>query len=169
MIHIDIVSDTVCPWCFIGKRRLEAALRQRAAADTPVTIAWRPYQLNPDMPQDGLDRRDYLEAKFGGPERAKAVYDRVSRVGAAVGIDFRFDRIPRTPNTVASHRLVHRAAHYGRQEEVVEALFRAYFLEGRDVGSLDVLVEVAAAAGLPAAEIRAYLESDEDAELVRGQ
>jgi predicted DsbA family dithiol-disulfide isomerase len=167
MIHIDIVSDTICPWCFIGKRRLEAALRQHGAGE-PVTIAWRPYQLNPDMPRDGLDRRDYLEAKFGGPERAKAAYDRVRRVGAGVGIDFQFDRIPRTPNTIASHRLVHRAGRHGRQEEVVEALFRAYFLEGRDVGSLDTLVEVAAAAGLPADEIRAYLASDEDVELVRG-
>jgi predicted DsbA family dithiol-disulfide isomerase len=167
MIHIDIVSDTVCPWCFIGKRRLEAALRQRGGTGEPVTIAWRPYQLNPDMPREGLDRRAYLEAKFGGPERAKAAYDRVRRVGAGVGIDFQFDRIPRTPNTIASHRLVHRASHYGRQDEIVEALFRAYFLEGRDVGALDTLVEVAAAAGLPAEDVRAYLASDEDVDLVR--
>jgi predicted DsbA family dithiol-disulfide isomerase len=168
MIQIDIVSDTVCPWCFIGKRRLEAALAERGPDAPPVAIAWRPYQLNPDMPADGVDRRAYLEAKFGGPERAKAIYDRVRRVGAGVGIDFQFDRIPRTPNTIASHRLVHRAGRHGRQDAVVEALFRAYFLEGRDIGSVDTLVEVAAAAGLPAEDIRAYLASDEDAELVRG-
>lgn len=168
MIRIDIVSDTVCPWCFIGKRRLEAALQQRGPGAEPVTIVWRPYQLNPDMPEGGLDRHEYLETKFGGPERARAIYDRVRGVGAGAGIGFEFERIPRTPNTVNSHRLIHRAAQYGKQDEVVEALFRAYFLEGRDIGAIDILVACAAALGLPAEEIQAYLESDEDADLIRG-
>lgn len=167
MIRIDIVSDTVCPWCFIGKRRLEAALEQRGSAE-PVTIVWRPFQLNPEMPAGGLDRRTYLEAKFGGPAGAKQVYDRIRGAGGTVGIDFNFEAIPRTPNTVNSHRLIHRATALGQQDAVVEALFRAYFLDGRDIGSIDTLVDCAASAGLPEAEIRAYLESDEDAELIRG-
>ena len=167
MIRIDIVSDTVCPWCFIGKRRLEAALKQRGPGE-PVAVTWQPYQLNADMPEGGLDRREYLEAKFGGPERARAAYDRIRGVGAGVGIDFQFERIPRTPNTIASHRLIHHAARYDRQDAVVEALFRAYFLEGRDIGAPETLVDCAAAAGLPAEDIRAYLASDEDAELIRG-
>jgi predicted DsbA family dithiol-disulfide isomerase len=168
MIRIDIVSDTVCPWCFIGKRRLEAALRQRGDGE-PVEIHWRPFQLNPDMPEGGLDRREYLEAKFGGPERARQIYERIRGAGASAGIDFEFERIPRTPNTVDSHRLIHHAAALGKQNEIVEVLFRAYFHEGRDIGAVDTLVDCAASAGLPAEEIRRYLESDEDAELVRGQ
>jgi predicted DsbA family dithiol-disulfide isomerase len=167
MIRIDIVSDTVCPWCFIGKRRLEAALKQRGDGE-PVEIHWRPYQLNPDMPEGGVDRRDYLEAKFGGPERARQAYGRVEQAGATAGIAFAFDRIPRTPNTIKSHRLIHRASTLGKQDAVVEALFNAYFLEGRDIGAIDTLVECATAAGLPAEDIRAYLEGDEDAELIRG-
>jgi predicted DsbA family dithiol-disulfide isomerase len=168
MIRIDIVSDTVCPWCFIGKRRLEAALRQRGAGE-PIEVHWRPFQLNPDIPAGGLDRRDYLATKFGGPERAKEIYERVRRAGESAGIAFEFERIPRTPNTINSHRLIHRAAIFGKQDEVVEALFRAYFLEGRDIGAVDTLVECAAASDLPADDIRRYLESEEDAELIRGQ
>ena len=168
MIRIDIVSDTVCPWCFIGKRRLEAALSQRES-DEPVTIVWRPFQLNPEMPEGGLDRRRYLEAKFGGPEGAKTVYDRIRQAGRSAGLELNFEAIPRTPNTVNSHRLIHRATALDKQNEVVEALFRAYFVEGQDIGSIDTLVACAAAVGLPEAEIRAYLESDEDAELIRGQ
>ena len=168
MIRIDIVSDTVCPWCFIGKRRLETALEQHGDGE-PVTITWRPFQLNPEMPDGGLDRRQYLEAKFGGPEGAKEVYDRIRGAGRSAGLDLNFEAIPRTPNTVNSHRLIHRATALGKQDEIVEALFRAYFLEGQDIGSIDTLVARAAAVGLPEAEIRAYLESDEDAELIRGQ
>ncbi|MGE5147076.1 MAG: DsbA family oxidoreductase [Candidatus Eiseniibacteriota bacterium] len=167
MIRIDIVSDTVCPWCFIGKRRLEAALQQHGDGE-PVTIVWRPFQLNPEMPEGGLDRREYLEAKFGGPAGAKQVYDRIRQAGQSAGLELNFEAIPRTPNTVNSHRLIHRATALGKQNEIVEALFRAYFLEGRDIGSIDTLVEYAASVGLPEAEIRAYLESDEDAELIRG-
>jgi predicted DsbA family dithiol-disulfide isomerase len=168
MIRIDIVSDTVCPWCFIGKRRLEEALRQHGDAE-PVEIHWRPFQLNPDMPDGGLDRREYLETKFGGPDGARQVYDRIRQAGQSAGLALNFESIPRTPNTINSHRLVHRAAQLGKENEIVEALFRAYFFDGRDIGSVDTLVEYAASVGLPAEEIRAYLESDEDAEMIRDE
>lgn len=168
MIRIDIVSDTVCPWCFIGKRRLEAALAQRGGGE-PVEIHWRPFQLNPDMPEGGLDRRTYLEAKFGGPDRAQQIYERIRGAGRSAGIDFEFERIPRTPNTINSHRLIHHAAGLGKQNEIVEALFRAYFFEGRDIGDTETLIDSATSVGLPAEDIRRYLESDADTELVRGQ
>ena len=158
-MKIDIISDTICPWCFIGKRRLERALAQRP--QERVEIAWRPFQLNPDMPREGMDRQSYLATKFGGADRAKRQYGRIEEAGESEGIGFRFDLIGRTPNTVNSHRLVHFARGRGRQDEVVEGLFRAYFLEGRDVGDLDVLTGIAEAAGLPAAETRAFLAGDE--------
>lgn len=168
MITIDIVSDTVCPWCFIGKRRLEAALA-RKAADIDVAIAWRPFQLNPDMPKEGLDRRKYLEAKFGGPEGARRVYEAIETAGRSAGIAFDFGRIAHTPNTVDSHRLIDRAGKAKRQDATVEALFRAYFLEGRDIGDLDTLADIAAQAGLDPAETRTYLASDEDVERIRSE
>lgn len=160
-IAIDIVSDAICPWCFIGKRRLEAALAA-AGPEYEVMVGWRPFQLNPDMPRAGMDRQEYLAAKFGGEARARGIYDRVRAVGDEVGIPFAFDRIPRTPNTIDAHRLIDRAGKLGRQDEVVEALFKAYFLDGRDIGALDTLASVAAEAGLDAADIRAYLAGEDD-------
>jgi len=168
MIIIDIVSDTVCPWCFIGKRRLEQALAERHPGHE-VRIGWRPFQLNPDMPAGGLDRKSYLEAKFGGPEGAKRIYDNIRAAGGTVGIAFDFEAIPRTPNTVDSHRLIDRAGAEGCQDSVVEALFKAYFLDGRDIGDIDTLVDVAESAGMDATATRAYLESDEDADKVRSE
>lgn len=168
MITIDIVSDTVCPWCFVGKRRLEQALAQMADAPE-VTIAWRPFQLNPDMPREGADRKTHLRAKFGGDERFKQMYDAITEAGKSVEIPFAFDKVERTPNTIDSHRLIDRAGRNGRQDAVVEALFHAYFLEGRDIGDIDVLVDVATGAGLNGDEIRAYLESDEDIERMKAE
>ena len=130
---IEIVSDSVCPWCFIGKRRLERALAERPQAE--LQIGWRPFQLNPDMPPGGMDRKAYLERKFGGVEGARRSYAPIREAGAGEGIDFAFDRMERTPNTVNSHRLIHRAAEAGRQDAVVEAVFRAYFLDGGDIES----------------------------------
>ncbi len=168
MITIDIVSDTVCPWCFVGKRRLEQALAQMADAPE-VTIAWRPFQLNPDMPREGADRKTHLRAKFGGDERFKQMYDAITEAGKSVEIPFAFDKVERTPNTIDSHRLIDRAGRNDRQDAVVEALFHAYFLEGRDIGDIDVLVDVATGAGLNGDEIRAYLESDEDIERMKAE
>ena len=168
MITIDIVSDTVCPWCFIGKRRLEKALAE-VAPGTDIRIAWRPFQLNPDMPEGGVDRKEYLEAKFGGETGAKKVYDAINQAGASEDIAFNFPGIPRTPNTVNSHRLIEKSGHDGKQDAVVEALFKAYFLDGRDIGDVEELTKIAVEAGMDEAETRSYLESDEDVQRVRDE
>ena len=160
---IEIFSDVICPWCFIGKRRLERALEQRPGLE--VSIAWRAFQLNPWMPPEGIGRKAYLEAKFGSRD-ASRIYDGIRRVGAAEGIDFRFDRIPRTPNTLNAHRLIRLAATEGCQDAVVEALFQAYFLEGRDIGDLAVLADIGETAGLDA---RMPLEADAERASVRAE
>lgn len=163
---IEIFSDTVCPWCFIGKRRLERALAMRP--DIAVEIRWRAFQLNPWMPPEGMERAAYLQAKFGAQD-ATRIYDNIRRVGAAEDIAFRFDRIPRTPNTLDSHRLIRHAEGVGRQNDVVEALFAAYFLDGRDIGDIGVLTEIAAAAGLAPDAARAFLEGDAERDAVRAE
>jgi predicted DsbA family dithiol-disulfide isomerase len=144
MIYVDIVSDTICPWCYIGKRRFERALAQSGRTD--VAVAWRPFQLNPDMPVEGMTRDDYVRAKFGGGE---------------AGIEFQFSRIRRTPNTVLSHRLVHWSAKSEVQDEVVAELFKLYFEEGQDIGDLDTLVECAGRAGIDQLRARRFLMGDE--------
>jgi predicted DsbA family dithiol-disulfide isomerase len=167
-LAIDVISDVVCPWCFIGKRRLEASLAQLAGADPGLKprVSWQPFQLNPGLPREGVDRKSYLEAKFGGPERAAMIYERVRAAGATVGIAFAFDRIRRQPNTRDAHRLIAWAHENGGEdgaEPLVERLFRAYFLEGRSVGDRDVLAAIAGEAGLDAGAARAMLEADEHA------
>jgi predicted DsbA family dithiol-disulfide isomerase len=156
---IEVVSDVVCPWCFIGKRRLEGALalyaRERPDAPPPA-VTWRPFQLNPGLPPEGMARADYVARKFG--PRGGAVYDRVSAVGREVGIDFAFDRIARQPNTLAAHSLVELAGAQGRQDAVKEALFRAYFLDGVDLTARENLVAIATAAGLDRATVEAWLD-----------
>ncbi len=164
-MHLEIYSDTICPWCFIGKRRLERALAERPEAG--LTVTWRAFQLNPDMPGEGMDRQQYLELKFGGPDNAKRVYDRVREAGREEDIAFAFDDIGRTPNTIASHRLIRFATEKGRADAVVTALFEAYFLRGEDIGDSAVLVAAAVAGGLDEAEVRSYLASAEDAEAVQ--
>ena len=155
-MEIDIFSDTICPWCFIGKRRLERALAERPQLD--LTLNWRTFQLNPDMPAEGMDRQRYLEVKFGGSDNAKAIYDQVRAAGESEGIDFAFEAMTRTPNTIASHRLIRYAAkagsENGHQNTVVQALFDAYFLRGEDIGDLDVLTVAAAPGGLDAVAAR---------------
>ena len=165
---IDVISDVVCPWCFIGRRRLGEALAQFAEREPAVRplVSWHPFQLNPDLPREGIDRRAYLEAKFGGPERAAQVYERVRTAGRTVGIDFAFERIARQPNTRDAHRLISWAQSLGSAEDLVERLFRAYFLEGRFVGDRGVLAELAGEAGLSADDARAYLESDAGADTI---
>lgn len=164
MIQIDIVSDVICPWCFIGKRRFERAL----AAEPPgtVEIGWRPFQLNPDMPDEGMARRDYLKAKFGDDDGGER-YKHVIAAGLEEGIPFAFDKMKRTPNTMRAHRLIRYATRAGVPDAVVNRLFETYFIEARDVGDVDVLVEVASMAGLEADAVRAYLLSDEDDALIR--
>ena len=167
-ITVDIVSDAICPWCFIGKRRFEQAMAA-APQDVEILLAWRPYQLNPEMPPEGMDRKAYLSAKFGGDAKADTIYERVRAAGASVGIDFNFAGIPRTPNTIDAHRLIGLAGRAGRQDAVVEGLFRAYFLEGRDIGDRAVLAAVAAAADFDDKTIRDYLAGRDDVERVNNE
>ncbi|MFZ5791901.1 MAG: DsbA family oxidoreductase [Pseudomonadota bacterium] len=163
-MQLDIFSDTICPWCYVGKRRLERALKQRPQPDLQIT--WRAFQLNPAMPAGGMERRTYIETKFGSPERARRIHDAVSLAGAGEGIAFALDRITRTPNTVQSHRLMRFAHRYGRQSELLDGLFRAYFEEGLDTGDIDVLTELAVAAGLPGPEARRFLLGQEERDMV---
>ncbi len=159
-MKLDIYSDTICPWCFIGKRRLETALAGRPGDGIAVT--WRPFELNPAMPAGGMARDEYLALKFGGPEGARQVYAAITEAGREEGIAFAFDRIRRTPNSFNSHRLIRYAGSSGRQDEVVEALFRGYFLDGLDIGDRDVLAGIGASAGLGKDELDTYLAADTD-------
>ena len=163
---IDVYSDVICPWCYVGKRRLEQAIKEWNGSG-PLKIAWWPFQLNPTMPQQGMDRRRYLEAKFGGSAAAQAVYSQVSTAGAGEGIPFAFERIARTPNTFTAHRLIWFAGIHGRQDEIVEVLFRQYFLEGRDIGNIEVLSQAAVLAGLDRPSIETFLAGAEGAEAVK--
>jgi len=158
---IDVVSDVVCPWCYIGKRHLEAALASLDDAGQPrPVVRWHPYELNPGLPGEGVDRREYLERKFGGPARAAQIYERVRRAGTQAGIAFDFERIERQPNTRDAHRLVAWAQGQGDADALVERLFRAYFVEGRFVGAHETLAEIAHEAGLDADAAYAFLSSD---------
>lgn len=154
-IQLDFYGDPICPWCYIGHKRLQRALAMRP--DFDVVVRWRPFQLNPDMPRDGMDRQTYLDLKFGGAVRAKAVYAQITKAGAEEGIDFRFDLIEKTPNTVDAHCLLLLADRQGKQDGVAKALYDAYFLQGRDIGDRGVLAEIGEACGLEAP--LAYLES----------
>ena len=158
---IDVVSDVICPWCYIGKRRLERAV-DMAAGQHSFTVAWRPFQLNPGMPAAGMDRTAYLAAKFGDATAARESYRRIEAIGAELGIPFRFDRIHRTPNTLDSHRLIRFGQRAGRQQETVEALFEAYFTAGIDLGDHTSLIEIAEASGCDPRAVESYLASDED-------
>jgi predicted DsbA family dithiol-disulfide isomerase len=159
-MRIDIISDVICPWCFIGKRRLERALTLRPEVTNEIT--WRPFQLNPDMPEEGMDRRAYLAAKFGGEAHADRLYTNVREAGATVDIPFAFDRIRRTPNTRDAHRLIRYAAAEGRADPMVEALFQAYFIDGRDIGSCGTLAEIAGEVGLDRRAVALWLDSPAD-------
>jgi predicted DsbA family dithiol-disulfide isomerase len=140
-MKLDILSDPICPWCYIGKANLDAVLRERP--DHPFEIEWHPYQLNFDMPPEGMDRRSYLEAKFGGRKKAAENYVPVVEAAESAGLDIAWDRIERTPNTLDAHRLIHWAAMEGRQTAAVSALFEAYFQRGEDIGDHAVLADVA--------------------------
>lgn len=148
-LHIDVYSDVICPWCYVGKRRLERALGQ-VAGRVNVEVAWRPFQLNPTMPKDGMDRTAYLQAKFGTVEAYGQLEEQVSAAGSAEGMSFAFEKITRTPNTFLAHRLIWYAGLQGRQDAMVDQLFKGYFEEGLDIGTASVLEELADQAGLQA-------------------
>lgn len=163
-MQIDIFSDVVCPWCFIGKRHLERALEiyreKHSDADTPK-IVWRPFQLNPQIPTEGIPRTDYTAGKFGGAERAREIYERVGLAGKSAGIDFRFDDIQVQPNTVDAHQLILLAGAFDAQDGVVESLFTGYFLEACDLTQRNTLLDLAERGGLPRAESENCLETQQ--------
>ncbi|MCA9059547.1 MAG: DsbA family protein [Planctomycetaceae bacterium] len=156
-MSVDVVSDVICPWCYIGKRRLGKAI---VDSGEHVAVRWHPFQLNPAMPKEGISRREYRTRKFGSWERSLELDRRVTTAGEAEGIDFAFDRMERTPNTLDAHRLIGLAECEGVQDSVVEGLFRAYFTEGRDIGELETLLGVAADAGMNSHSVAATLNSD---------
>ncbi|WDQ19248.1 DsbA family oxidoreductase [Rhodopirellula sp. P2] len=158
-VTVDVISDVICPWCYIGKRRLEKAI---AALDgqREVLVRWHPFQLNPTMPQEGIPRKEYRSRKFGSWERSMELDAELKAVGESEGIHFDFEKTERTPNTVDAHRLIWFAGQHGCQDAVVEGLFRAYFSEGRDIGGQQTLREVAAEAGLDRQLVDDMLHSD---------
>ena len=163
-LTIDIYSDVVCPWCYVGKRRLERALSQLPAVPTHVT--WRPFQLNPTMPAEGTDRTDYLEAKFGSLHAFRRIEEQVMAAGISEQISFAFEKIRRTPNTFLAHRLIWYAGRYGHQDAVVDALFKGYFEQGADIGSASVLAGLVKSAGIDAEPV---LRSDEGTTEVKAE
>ncbi len=165
-LTVDIVSDIVCPWCFIGKRRLESALAM--APDLDIDLRWRPFQLDSTIPPGGISRQDYMDRKFG-PERAATVHDRVRTIGAEIGIPFAFEKITRSPNTLDAHRLLGWALEAGCQELLKERLMQLYFVEGADVGDHGVLARAAADCGMNENDVRRRLSSEEDVEAVRAE
>ncbi|MDH5453339.1 MAG: DsbA family oxidoreductase [Paracoccaceae bacterium] len=165
MIKLDILSDPICPWCYIGKSNLDRALEARP--DHPFAIEWHPFQLNPDMPREGMDRRAYLEAKFGGPEGAAQVYGRIAEAAKSAGVKVDFDMIQRTPNTLDAHRLIHWAGLEGRQTAAVSRLFKGYFEDGHDIGDRNVLLGIADGIGMDRAMTERLFESDADLKDIR--
>ncbi|MBI4987751.1 MAG: DsbA family oxidoreductase [Rhodocyclales bacterium] len=171
VLNIDIVSDVVCPWCFIGKRRLEAALRELRAErpDVAPRIRWLPYFLNPDTPEAGEPYRPFLEKKFGGPEKLAQIWAQIVEAGRSAGIEFAFERIELRANTLRAHRLIHRAQKAGDANALVERLFAAHFLNGENIGDAGVLARLAGECGENETAALAYLRSGEDADEVRAQ
>lgn len=165
-MQIDVYQDLICPWCLIGRKRFGAALEARP--DAPVTVVPRPFQLNPSMPQSGMDRQAYLSAKFGGPDRAARIYGMIEETASKEGIRLNLSKVQRTPNTVGAHRIVERAIRDGAPSmDLSQALLGAYFFEGEDIGVPEVLADVAEEFGYSRSETLAYLASNEDAAEVR--
>jgi predicted DsbA family dithiol-disulfide isomerase len=163
-LALDVISDVICPWCYIGKRRLEKAI---VALGERMKVRWLPFQLNPTMPKEGVLRREYRTKKFGSWERSQELDARLVAVGKEEGIPFAFDRMDRTPNTLDAHRLIWLAGGEGVQDAVVEALFRAYFTEGRDISRRQTLLDVVAGAGLDRNQAETLLEGDEGMDAVK--
>ncbi len=166
-LSIEVVYDLVCPWCYLGLRRLMRTLRNRP--EIIFDLVWRPFLLNPDMPRAGMARADYVVRKFGGEERARRLYGSIAEIGRAEGVMFRFERIRRTPSSVDAHRLVRWASEAGCGTDLLEALFSAHFTDGRDIGDSQVLVAVAGSCGLDPMAAQAFLFSDEEADGVHSE
>ncbi len=166
-VKLDILSDPICPWCYIGKTHLDKALA--SVPDHPFVIEWHPFQLNPEMPEDGMDRRDYLEQKFGGKEGAVRAYAPIVEHAENAGLSINFEGMKRTPNTLDAHRLIHWAGIENKQNEVVNALFDAYFVQTRDIGDHEVLADIADSVGMDAAVVLKLLKSDADREDIRNR
>jgi len=160
MIQIDLFSDVICPWCYIGKRRMERALKSRE--ELSVEINWRAFQLNPEMPSTGIPREQYLILKFGDKTRAKAIYDNIQKAGDTEGLSFNFDNITHTPNTVLAHRLIGWSQKQNKSEDIVENLFKAYFVDGRNIGSMEILREIAIDTNLDANSFDEHFSNDDD-------
>ncbi len=163
-LSVEVVHDLVCPWCFLGTRRLMRTVRRRP--DLLIDLTWRPFLLNPDMPRAGMARPEYVVRKFGGEDRAQRLYASVGEIGRLEGVLFRFDRIRRAPSSLDAHRLVRFAARYGRADAMVEALFSAHFTDGIDIGEAASLTLIAAACGLDPAAARAFLSSEQETEAI---
>ncbi|MFZ0021679.1 MAG: DsbA family oxidoreductase [Acetobacteraceae bacterium] len=159
-LRIDIVSDAICPWCYIGKRQLERALTTLAQEGLRFSVHWNPFQLNPDMPKEGRDRSAYRAMKFGSAEKSRELDERVAGAAANVGLGFRLDQMLRTPNTLDAHRLIWLAGREGVQDAVMEAVFAAYFMRGGDIGDRDVLADCAAQGGMDRAAVADFLAGD---------
>ena len=161
-VTIDVVSDVMCPWCYIGKRRLEQALTK--LDDLDIDVRWRPYQLDATLPPEGRDRREYLETKFGGPERAKEIYARIEDAGREEDLNFKFEAIAVSPNTIDAHRVIRWSANDGSEvhDKLVEILFRVFFMEGANIGKHDVLVDAAQEAGMDGSIVASLLATDKD-------
>ena len=164
-IKLDIMSDPICPWCYIGKAHLDRALESEP--NHPFAIEWHPFQLNPDMPADGMDRRAYLEGKFGGKEGAVRAYAPVVEHAEKAGLKINFEAMQRTPNTLNAHRLIHWAGIEGRQTAAVSALFKAYFVDARDIGDAEVLADIADGIEMDASVVTRLLATDEDMDDIR--
>ncbi|MQY41404.1 thioredoxin domain-containing protein [Epibacterium sp. SM1969] len=164
-VKLDVLSDPICPWCYIGKTNLEKALA--AVQDHPFVIEWHPFQLNPEMPAEGMDRRAYLENKFGGKDGAVRAYAPVVEHAEKAGITINLDAIKRTPNTLNAHRLIHWAGIESKQNAVVDALFQAYFVDGKDIGDIATLADIGAAAGMERDVLENLLNGDSDTDTIR--
>jgi len=158
--QICVISDAICPWCYIGKRQLERTLDLMAAQHLNFTVSWHPFQLNPDMPREGVDRAQYRIAKFGSAERSRQLDERITEAAASVGLEFHLERLTRTPNTLNAHRLIRLAGQKGVQDGVVETLFKGYFCNGADIGNDKVLSELGVEGGLEREDVTALMSSD---------
>jgi len=165
-LAIEVISDVICPWCFVGKRRLEKAIAS-AGVKYDVQVRWLPFQLNPTIPPEGISRKDYRTRKFGSWQRSQELDANVSAIGEADGIPFHFDRMERTPNTVDAHRVIWLAGQHGCQDAVVEALFTAYFVDGRDIGNQQTLIQIGTESELERHAVEAMFNSDDGMQSIR--
>ncbi len=169
LMRLDIVSDAICPWCYIGKRHMERALEMLGAEGIRFAVHWNPFQLNPDMPLEGVERRAYRIAKFGSWEKSQHLDARITEAAKGAGLEFHMDRLTRTPNTLQAHRLIALAGRAGVQDAVMEAVFHSYFLNGGDIGDDAVLLGCAAAGGMDPDMVTAFLATEEGLPEIQAQ